>query len=77
MKRSRLFPKVSGLQSQLSPCASSSPERSLTAPPSLSIEVPQHSHHVLRLASPSVPHTLLVHRPSNQHEKHDSNPIAW
>jgi hypothetical protein len=37
-------------------------------PPSLSIEVHPHSHHLFRLASPSQPHTFLGHRPPTQHE---------
>ena len=28
-----------------------------------------HSHHLFRLASPSVPHAFLVHRPPTQHEE--------
>ena len=79
MKRSGPFPKASGPSAPTLSVCLSHPGTLFHCPSMASYrrsQVHQHSPHLFRLASPSVPHSLLVHRPANQHRKHDSNPIA-
>jgi hypothetical protein len=79
MKRSRPFPEASGSSAPTLSVCLFQPGTLFPCPSIASYrgsQVHQHSHHLFRLASPSVPYSLIVHRPTNQHEKHDSNPIA-
>jgi hypothetical protein len=76
LKRLRLLPERLGLPAPTLFVCLSSPQHSFTTPPSLSTEVHPRSHHLFRLASPSLPRAFLGDRPPTQREKHDSNPIG-